>query len=358
MLNKNNKLRHLIMWATLAAIYLLTVLSVLGAFYGAKKAKLLFNSIPLGVYWFIFATLLIVGLIKFSRLRRHPGLLMIHLGCLMILAGGLWGSVAGYQLRKRFLGIEKIPSGYMVIFEGQSEKHVVGENLTQTLGELPFSIKLNDFRIEYYKPDKNVLSQLYIETPKGKRLQLMAKEGEEIFLGDGYGSLKIVKIFRNFKILFKDNEKIVTDEDGAGENPAVEVEIKTTDGKTIKRYAFEYFTDFHGNNNELKLRYISPEPSAIRDYISDVVIIEDGEKSINTEIEVNHPLHYKGYHFYQHSYDPKAQQYTILSVVSDSGLYTVYAGYWLLCLGTVWRFWLRDIVVFMKSKNLEIKVLM
>ena len=48
------------MWAVLAAIALLAVLSVSGAFYGADKAKLLFNSVPLGVFLFGLAVLFIV----------------------------------------------------------------------------------------------------------------------------------------------------------------------------------------------------------------------------------------------------------------------------------------------------------
>jgi hypothetical protein len=82
----------------------------------------------------------------------------------------------------------------------------------------------------------------------------------------------------------------------------------------------------------------------IRDYFSDVVVIEDGKEIVGKMIEVNHPLHYGGYHFYQHSYDSQAHKYTILSVTSDSGLYAVYGGYWLLCLGVLWQFWFRHIV--------------
>ena len=56
-------------------------------------------------------------------------------------------------------------------------------------------------------------------------------------------------------------------------------------------------------------------------------------------IEVNKPLHYGRFHFYQHSYDDQNHQYTVLSVASDSGLYCVYAGFLLLCLGTFWKLW-------------------
>jgi len=66
-------------------------------------------------------------------------------------------------------------------------------------------------------------------------------------------------------------------------------------------------------------------------------------------VKVNHPLHYGGYYFYQHSYDAQDGQYSVLMVVSDSGLAFVYAGYAALCVGVVWNFWLRDI--FRKAKD-------
>jgi len=242
------------MWMVLAVIGLLTALSVLGAFCGAQKAKLIFNSIPLGVYWYGLAVLLVAGMVEFPRLLHKPRLFMIHAGCLLVLAGSMWGSEAGHRLGERLFGIRKIPNGYMLISEGNSEKHVMTEDFRQRLGELPFSIKLKDFRLEYYETDEELVPRLLI-----------------------------------------------------------------------------------------------------RDYFSDVVVIKDGKEVTSKTIEVNHPLHYGGYHFYQHSYDSQAGKYTILSVTSDSGLYAVYGGYWLLCLGVLWQFWFRHIIGYIKSRKPEMR---
>ena len=349
------KLNRSIMWMALAAIVLLTALSVLGAFCGAQKAKLIFNSIPLGVYWYGLAVLLVAGFIEFPRLLHKPRLFMIHTGCLLVLGGSMWGSEAGHRLQERFLGIRKIPSGYMVIYEGHSEKHVVAEDFKQKLGELPFSIRLKDFRLEYYETDEESVPQLYIKTQEGQDLRLVAKAGEEISLGRGRGKLKVVRTFRNFKILIENGEKIVTDERQETENPAVEVEIEVPDGNSYTRYVFERFAGFNHGEDGLQLSYVSQGPLVIRDYFSDVVVIENEKEVASKTIEVNHPLHYAGYHFYQHSYDSQAQQYTILSVTSDSGLYAVYGGYWLLCLGVLWQFWFRHIVEYIKGKKAQMR---
>jgi cytochrome c biogenesis protein ResB len=81
----------------------------------------------------------------------------------------------------------------------------------------------------------------------------------------------------------------------------------------------------------------------ISDYVSELQIIRDNEVAAEKNVEVNHPLHFGGYHFYQHWYDDQAGQYTILMVVSDSGLNIVYAGYFMLCIGVFWHFWMRHL---------------
>jgi hypothetical protein len=231
-----------VMWVVLAMVVLLIFLSVYGAFLGPYQAKSFFNSPALSVYWLTFITLLTAAFVIFRRLIRLPGLLLIHAGCILILAGALFGSGAGLKVRNHLLGTDKVQTGQMVIFEGDAENRISLEDSDRfgklTAGqtkELPFHIKLKDFRIEYYKP--------------------------------------------------------------------------------------EY----------------------VRDYISDVQVVKDGKVVAEKSIEVNHPLHFGGYHFYQSSYDAEGHRYTVLSVVSDTGLNLVYAGYMALGIGVFWHFWLRHL---------------
>ena len=82
----------------------------------------------------------------------------------------------------------------------------------------------------------------------------------------------------------------------------------------------------------------------VRDYFSDIQVIEEGKVVLEKAIEVNAPLHYGGYHFYQSSYDEREERYTVLSVMSDSGLYIVYAGLWVMGIGIMWVLWLRPVI--------------
>jgi len=78
----------------------------------------------------------------------------------------------------------------------------------------------------------------------------------------------------------------------------------------------------------------------ISDYKSQLTVLDHaGEPQAEKVIEVNDPLHYGDYHFYQHSYDNRQGRFTVLGVHSDAGLSVVYVGFALLCLGVAWLFW-------------------
>jgi len=337
--NSMNKLRRAILWAALAVIITLTVLSIYGAFIGAERAQEFFNRVPLAVYWLSFAVLLAVAIAVFRRLVRVPGLLLMHAGCVLILAGGMWGSKIGNDLQKRLLGIEKIREGRMIIYEGTSENRVVMDDAGREFKTLPFALRLKDFRIEYYQP-----SDLYIETRDGRRWNVPVEIGRQFALGEGLGMAKVVRTFENFKMSKQDGKNVFLDDPNAGSNPALEVQVTQPNGQVTTRYVFEKFPG-HGQDT-----FLMNYHRVISDYISEIELVENDRVVAAKDVEVNYPLHFGGYHFYQSSYDDKAGQYTVLSVHSDTGLYVVYAGYWLLCLGATWHFWLRHMLTRIKSR--------
>ncbi len=340
-----NKLRRFVMWFGLILIVLLTVLSIVGAFYGAEKASLFFNSLSLTIYWLTLSVFLITGLTTFRRLIRVPGLLLIHLGGVFILVGSIWGSEGGHRLQKKLLGIDKVPFGYMMIYEQTAKDSIVDED-DNVLAKLPFSIYLEDFRIEYYKSR----SYLQVENKNGNRWQIPDEVGQELILNES--KIKILRVFRNFKISIIDGKKVATDSTEHGINPAIKINIEFLDGSSKQQYIFAQFPHDTYSDAELKFTYFSQLQSPVKDYFSDVILLEGKKQITKKTIEVNHPLHYGGYHFYQHSYDPKKGLYTILTVYSDSGLNLVYAGYLMLCSGALWQFWFRHFLKFFKrSRN-------
>ena len=74
----------------------------------------------------------------------------------------------------------------------------------------------------------------------------------------------------------------------------------------------------------------SMQPSSYDSYVT----IIDKDKTFKYHIYMNHILVYKGYRFYQASYDPD-EMGSILSVNHDPGMYVTYLGYILLALGFI-----------------------
>ncbi len=321
--------RAIILWAALAAVILLTVLSIYGAFIGADRAQAFFNSLPLAVYWFAAIALLATGIASFRRLLRVPSLLLMHGGCILVLLGAMWGSKPGHALQKRLFGIDKIPRGQMGMYEQMQENQVRVED-GNSVRDLPFFVRLEDFRIEYYEP-----GDLYIHSRDGRNWRLPAEAGQTLPLGENLGTVTIRRVFRNFKMDLEGDKPVAYDLPG-GSNPALEIAIERPGAEPRRRYVFEQRFGHTDPNDPLVMDY----RRGVKDYISTLEIIQDGRGVAAKEIEVNHPLYHGGYHFYQHEWGrDRFGEYSILLVVSDSGLNVVYAGYAFLIAGVCWHFW-------------------
>ena len=148
--------RRILMWCVLLGILLLVALSVLAAFLGPVLAKAMFNSAPLVVLWAILAVMLAVGLFAWKKMIRSPGLLAIHLGCLLVLLGGMWGSDLAHALREKWSGQKKPPKAYMVLGEGETDNHLMeqdAEGNIRTIGQLNVYLKPERMWTEYYPSD-------------------------------------------------------------------------------------------------------------------------------------------------------------------------------------------------------------
>lgn len=331
-------LKRCVLWATLMAIVVLTGLSVYGAFLGANRAQEFFNSPPVVVYWFALTALLVIGINLFRRLWRVPALLLMHAGCVFILVGAMWGSEAGHAVQWRLFGIERIPKGVMPILEGTSEDRVMIAD-SNDYSTLPFSVRLRNFRIEYYN-----VGTLFIRDEADNNWRFIAEPGRRFRLGHGLGTVTVLRVFQNFRMDISGDEPVAFDAPGDA-NPAVQVQITRPDGTVTSRYVFEGSPGHMHPQDQLAMGY----RRSVQHYISELDIIEDGVVVASKDIEVNHPLYYGGYHFYQQSYGANhLGQYTVLGVVSDAGLRTVFAGYAMLVAGLCWHFWGRRILTVVK----------
>jgi cytochrome c biogenesis protein ResB len=131
-------------------------------------------------------------------------------------------------------------------------------------------------------------------------------------------------------------------------NPAIQVQVEHNTA-TNSQWVFALHPGFNmhsdGDKMPVDLIYTVTPPSAqsgqqVKDWRSTLQIIEGDTVVREKTIEVNSPLSYKGYTFYQSGYNPKDPKWTSLQVVRDPGVPLVYAGFFFLIVGLTMVFYL------------------
>lgn len=64
----------------------------------------------------------------------------------------------------------------------------------------------------------------------------------------------------------------------------------------------------------------------VRDYVSLLSVTTEGHKVLSSTVEVNHPLTYRGFSFFQSDYRPEDLTFSGFQVVRDPGLWLIYLG--------------------------------
>ena len=133
-------------------------------------------------------------------------------------------------------------------------------------------------------------------------------------------------------------------------NPAILVETTGPSGKVSEWLFAEQGRAWWYLDDNLALLY-QKEREIIKDFKSTLKIIEDGKVVKTKIIEVNDPLSYKGIDFYQANYDPNNPKFSGIQVTSHPGIFVVYTGFWTLCFGIVFIFYIKPFIKRSKSKK-------
>jgi len=367
-----------------------------------------------------------------DRLARARGLLVVHLGTLLILLGAMWGSETGHRLAGQWTGRAKISTGYIKV-EKAAANNTVTDADGSVVGPLPFQLRLTDLRVEYYDPsgqpwllafqpageadpveldwelgqptsipgtDLTVEVLQFLEHARPNDIPLPslriivdgveygtvpAKPGEEVRLDERHVTIRIVDVTqyslphvpemeainvqftvgdadpddvllwptRTYKVPGAEDvvlsyvppEPLVVIEDPSSDRPGMEV-IVSGELVTIIDWLYPWPGEQVGYLSLGTVLEGRPPAelwlarrSTVKSLASDIVVLEEGERVARKSIEVNDPLHYGGYFFYQSGYDDVHHGYTVLSVSSDSGLWVVRAGWVLLGVGVFWWGW-------------------
>lgn len=285
--------------------------------------------------------------VKGRARRRAVGSVLTHVSLLLILAGGVIRGMWGER-------------GYLEFREGETRRDFI---VADTRVPLPFAVHLADFETEHYArpegqeeivirseelqvvwPEKDVRSSFPVQL---NTTQWVIPEGATAGEGDAL-AVRVLRRVPDFVIDTGTRE--VTSRSDIPRNPAVLVEAIQA-ASTNKQWLFAKYPDFDMHTSDghgggplpFKLRYHVdarvPPPPKVKDYRSTLKILE-GETVVREKtIEVNAPLSYRGYTFYQSGFNPRDPQWTSLQVVRDPGVPLVYAGFALMVIGLTMVFY-------------------
>ncbi len=338
-----SEFRRLLQWFALALLFGGAGLSIFGAFLGAEAATRLFNAPPMVVFWIAFALALVVGLAAYPAAWRRPGLLGMHLGSLLILAGAMTGSGAGHRLAEKCGLPPRVRSGVLSLRDGETSADVIDPASGRVLGALPFALRLDAFEIERYPLPSDPPSLLYgvLEPEPGtprfhwRTRVLEWKPGKTMRLAGAPIQWRVTEFTRP-----AENEPLsLTVELSADGGPRVHTLVCRPDEPFARLALYPVFPDL--TNLDRSASLILPRPEApVREYRSRLTVLRGG-KARPAEVRVNHPLHVAGYHVYQQSWGSEPEPYTVLRIASDRGWAAVWMGFVLLGAGAAWHFWMR-----------------
>jgi len=353
----------ILMLITLCALSGLLVLSIVGAFLGTERAGDMFTSVPLMVFWAILAAVLLAGPITFAPLRRDPGLLAMHAGCVLVLAGALLGTERGQWLR-RLLGFHVIRQSYLRIDrEGYSDQ--LYDQNKMPIGRLPVSVKLDALRLDAYPPASPWPMHIVItHMDESGELQ---RHSQQLTWSLGKW-LDVPETDMRLQVTEYQPAKYEVD-NALAEPPIIRARIERAGMGKVIQFSGERrqpntwlsLMSFYDNPTdwmragtpELVLQRPEPMP---KNYYADLAVRGyDGEPTHQT-VSVNNPLRHGCYYLYQTGFSDLNQPELWLQVVGDPGWPVVFTGFVVLFAGIVWWLWIRPILRAISKSQSKAKI--
>ncbi|MBI4230775.1 MAG: cytochrome c biogenesis protein ResB, partial [Planctomycetes bacterium] len=93
--------------------------------------------------------------------------------------------------------------------------------------------------------------------------------------------------------------------------------------------------------DRFQVEHFGSDPGDVKSFRSRLAILEGGREVLQGNVEVNHPLPYKGWLFYQANYSADDPTYSGFLAVKDPGLPWVFAGFVMIVAGAVFVFYIR-----------------
>jgi hypothetical protein len=258
--------------------------------------------------------------------RKNLGFLLNHFGLWLTLIAVAMGSGDLQRLR-------------VSVFE-KADALNKGISATHEIYNLPFSLKLLDFKMETYSP-KIMLSDSMGDLPeklKGESLPLIEK-GLEYTLGNYH--IKVLDLLPS--AARTGNGYVPSDEPMAAAAALVNVEDMVS-GDSVTNWlcsgSIMMLREYIRLEKNIGLWLLSPEPKKFES----LVVIKTRSGFIDTvTVEVNKPYKIRAWSLYQFGYEEQlgpASTLSIIEAVYDPWIKVVYAGIVLMIAGAIYLFWL------------------
>lgn len=322
--------------ASISSIVLITILvMIMGIIPQISSENAIINKFGLNhitTNWafllILFQFLTCLGLVSIKRILQFKwdnfGFVLNHVGLFLALTAGVLGSGDLQRLS-------------INVYEGKP--NFIATDAERNEVELPFAIYLKDFLIEEYNPKLALVSNNTgnISHNDGKNLYLVEK-GETYY----FNNFEIaVENYLPNAIRFGMRYESVNE---LGSPPAAFISVKNVENDSIKKGwissgSFRYQYESLKISDEYSLVMTIPEAKKFSSEID--ILTKDGEK-ISAVLEVNKAFKYKGWKIYQLSYDEEMGKWSDLSVielVSDSWLWLIYLGIFMMIAGAIYMFW-------------------
>ncbi len=242
-----------------------------------------------------------------------------------------------------------------------------------------------------------IAGRLVITTRDGNTVELPAQAGQEAKLAEPNVTVRIEQVYSRLQAISEGGTMRVVNDANSNENPGVSVSITPAEGERMTRYVLARTSMHKADAMGLQLTYVRNAATAVPDpatqrpamkleywrppgeprqawvivdplatfagadagdahlvlaqpetppmqWESHITLLEGDKEVGGGVVSVNHPLRVAGYDLYQQSYDREGGRYTVLGVVSTSGLTWVWVGFALLCVGVFGHFWIIPIV--------------
>lgn len=320
---------HLTRWlssipAAIGAITFFTFISVLMGLMPQKVTNIPSFSNLLDSWAYLFAYVYLLIVLGLSAIKRTIPLKRKN-GAYLLNHWGLWIALvaAGF-------GAGEIQKYSMYLTEGKTTWYAYNPN-KQTI-ELPFALKLDDFVLENYPArialidinTRNIIQQngkpVIADLPIDKNITMRGRS----ITTNKFIPLSLPDIAKDYH---------VSADTGAVQ--AALITVGDVQGWVSPGNFFAPMAILPVDNNTA-IAMLKPEAKRYASYVS---VFTSDKKHYDTVIEVNKPLSISGWKIYQSDYDAQFGQWSrhsILDIVKDPWLPIVFAGLYMMVLGSFW----------------------